>query len=297
MNESKNPSTPIHLAIIGGSGFYDMPGIENVQELQIKTPYGLPSDLIISGNLLNRKIIFLARHGKKHQLLPSEIPQLANIWALKSLGVERILAVSAVGSLRENYKPNDLIVPNQLIDRTTGQRTSTFFGNGVVAHVSMAEPFCNTLRKDIIAAIATTKESSHNDGTYICIEGPSFGTIAESRLYQSWGASLVGMTGLPEAKLAREAGICYGMLAMVTDYDSWQEGKHPVDASTIISVLQSNVKKSQKVIMALVEVLDKQYNCGCKNSLDNALITSMKSLDQETKKRLQPLLQNQLGNN
>ena len=294
MSEPAHDFSDIQLAVIGGSGFYAMPGLEEVQKMQIETPYGLPSAPIISGKLLDQRIVFLARHGENHQLLPSEIPQQANIWALKSLGVDRIIAVSAVGSLRQDYKPEDLVVPDQLIDRTSGNRPASFFGNGIVAHVSMAEPFCKVLREDIIEAITATKENSHNTGTYICIEGPAFGTIAESHLYQKWGASLVGMTGLPEAKLAREAEICYGMLAMVTDYDCWQEGKQPVEANTVAEVLLSNVKKSQKVVDELIAKPYKPRKCSCKNSLDNALITNMDSLDPETKKRLLPLLKNKV---
>ena len=295
MSEPAHDFSDIQLAVIGGSGFYAMPGLEEVQKMQIETPYGLPSAPIISGKLLDQRIVFLARHGDNHQLLPSEIPQQANIWALKSLGVDRIIAVSAVGSLRQDYKPEDLVVPDQLIDRTSGNRPASFFGNGIVAHVSMAEPFCRVLREDIIEAITAAKENSHNTGTYICIEGPAFGTIAESHLYQNWGASLVGMTGLPEAKLAREAEICYGMLAMVTDYDCWQEGKQPVEASTVAEVLLSNVKKSQRVVDELIAKPYEPRNCSCKNSLDNALITNIDSLDPETKKRLLPLLKNKIG--
>ena len=295
MSEPAHDFSDIRLAVIGGSGFYTMPGLEEIQELRIETPYGLPSAPIISGKLLDQRIVFLARHGENHQLLPSEIPQQANIWALKSIGVERIIAVSAVGSLRKDYSPEDLVVPDQLIDRTSGNRPATFFGNGIVAHVSMAEPFCGVLREDIIEAITTAQENSHNAGTYICIEGPTFGTIAESHLFQKWGASLVGMTALPESKLAREAEICYGMLAMVTDYDCWQEGQQPVEAKTVAKVLLSNFKKSQKVVNELVLQPYKSRECSCKNSLDNALITNMDSIDPETKKRLLPLLKNKDG--
>ena len=295
MSEPAHDFSDIRLAVIGGSGFYTMPGLEEIQELRIETPYGLPSAPIISGKLLDQRIVFLARHGENHQLLPSEIPQQANIWALKSIGVERIIAVSAVGSLRRDYIPEDFVVPDQLIDRTSGNRPATFFGNGIVAHVSMAEPFCKVLREDIMEAITTSKENSHNTGTYICIEGPTFGTIAESHLFQKWGASIVGMTGLPEAKLAREAEICYGMLAMVTDYDCWQEGQQPVEANTVAKVLVSNVKKSQKVVNELVLQPYKPRNCSCKNSLDNALITNINSINTETKKRLLPLLKNKDG--
>ena len=295
MSEPADDFSDIRLAVIGGSGFYTMPGLEEIQEVRIETPYGLPSAPIISGKLLDQRIVFLARHGENHQLLPSEIPQQANIWALKSIGVERIIAVSAVGSLRKDYNPKDLVVPDQLIDRTSGNRPATFFGNGIVAHVSMAEPFCKVLREDLIEAITTAQENSHNAGTYICIEGPTFGTIAESHLFQKWGASIVGMTGLPEAKLAREAESCYGMLAMVTDYDCWQEGQQPVEANTVAKVLVSNVKKSQKVVNELVLQPYKPRNCSCKNSLDNALITNINSINPETKKRLLPLLKNKDG--
>ncbi|MEO6398907.1 MAG: MTAP family purine nucleoside phosphorylase, partial [Tepidiformaceae bacterium] len=197
--------TPIALAVLGGSGFYEMPGLQAVEEFLPETPFGPPSGTIRVGMLADTRVAFLARHGPNHALLPSEIPQQANIWALKSLGVPRILAVSAVGSLREDYRPGDMVVPDQLIDRTNGGRASTFFGQGVVAHASFGEPFCPELRQAASEAALATGTSTHSGGAYLCIEGPAFGTRAESEVYRQWGASVVGMTALPEAKLAREA--------------------------------------------------------------------------------------------
>ncbi|MEX1103118.1 MAG: S-methyl-5'-thioadenosine phosphorylase, partial [Dehalococcoidia bacterium] len=199
----------ITLAVIGGSGFYEMPGLDDVEEIAVSTPFGEPSDVIRVGTLDGVGVAFLARHGRGHRLLPSELPQRANFWALKSLGVERVLAVSAVGSLREEFRPGDVVVPDQLVDRTRGARPQTFFGEGVVAHVAFADPFCPQLRPLVLGAAREAGATAHDGGTYVTIEGPAFGTRAESELYRSWGMDLVGMTALPEAKLAREAELCY----------------------------------------------------------------------------------------
>ncbi len=210
----------IPLAVIGGSGFYDMPGLDSVEEVELETPYGQPSDAIRIGTIAGTRVAFLARHGRGHRLLPSELPQRANFWALKGLGVERVLSVSAVGSLREDYAPGHLVTPDQLIDRTNGVRPATFFGQGVVAHIAFADPFCPAMRLAVGTAATAAGATVHASGTYVVIEGPAFGTRAEGELQRGWGASIVGMTALPEAKLAREAELCYTTLAAVTDYDA-----------------------------------------------------------------------------
>ncbi|HMO95445.1 MAG TPA: S-methyl-5'-thioadenosine phosphorylase, partial [Tepidiformaceae bacterium] len=216
------PSIP--LAVIGGSGFYEMPGLSGVEEVRIETPFGPPSDAIRIGTLDGLRVAFLARHGRGHTILPSELPQRANFWALKSIGVQRVLSVSAVGSLQEAIEPGHLVTPDQLIDRTRWPRPATFFGEGVVAHVAMADPFCPALRLATGHAARAAGAIVHSGGALVVIEGPAFGTRAESEVYRSWGAALVGMTALPEAKLAREAELCYATLACVTDYDCWHEG-------------------------------------------------------------------------
>ena len=286
--------TPIALAVLGGSGFYEMPGLESVEEISPETPFGPPSDTIRVGSLAGSRVAFLARHGRGHTLLPSEVPQRANIWALKSLGVERVVSVSAVGSLREDYRPGQMVLPDQLIDRTRGGRAGTFFGDGVVAHVSFAEPFCPTLRlacRESAAAVAT----AHDGGSYVCIEGPSFGTRAESELYRQWGASIVGMTALPEAKLAREAELCYATLAAVTDYDAWHDEHEAVDAKSVFAVLQANVDACREAIRQLVPRLATLAGCGCRTTLDAALVTARGAISQDSRQRLEPILRRRLG--
>ncbi len=285
----------IDLAVLGGSGFYEMPGLRGVEELEIETPFGQPSDAIRVGELEGRRVAFLARHGRGHRLLPSEIPQRANFWALKSLGVWRVLAISAVGSLREEYAPGHLVAPDQLIDRTRGDRPGTFFGEGVVAHVAFAEPFCGGLREGALAAAREAGATAHDGGAYITIEGPAFGTRAESELYRSWGASLVGMTALPEAKLAREAELCYAMLAAVTDYDAWHEAEEAVDATTVMTRLTENVEVSRKAVARLAAALDDNDDCDCVRALDAGLVTPPKSIPAAARERLAPILGRRLG--
>ena len=285
---------PIELAVLGGSGFYEMPGLLGVEERVIDTPFGEPSDAIRVGELGGRRVAFLARHGRGHRLLPSEIPQRANFWALKSLGVRRVLAVSAVGSLREEYAPGHLVAPDQLIDRTRGDRPSTFFGEGVVAHVSFAEPFCETLRAHALTAAREAGAAAHDGGAYVVVEGPAFGTKAESELYRSWGASLVGMTALPEAKLAREGELCYAMLAAVTDYDAWHEAEEAVDAATVMARLAENVEVSRRAVARLAGALADE-GCDCGNALDAALVTPPSAIPAEARERLAPILARRLG--
>jgi 5'-methylthioadenosine phosphorylase len=282
---------PIDLAVLGGSGFYEMPGLGDVEEVTVDTPYGPPSDAIRVGTLEGARLAFLARHGRGHRLFPSELPQRANFWALKSLGVKRVLAISAVGSLQEELRPGDLVCVDQFIDRTRGTRPATFFGDGVVAHVGMADPVCPALAAVAIAAAQRIAQAMHAGGTYVCIEGPAFGTRAESHLYRSWGAHVVGMTALPEAKLAREAELCYALVAAVTDYDSWHSEHDAVDAKTVFAVLQQNVEKSQALVREMARALPPVTDhCGCQSALDSALVTQPAEISPEARQRLRPLL-------
>lgn len=287
---------PIELAVLGGSGFYEMPGLRDVEELTVDTPWGAPSDVIRAGELEGRRVAFLARHGPGHRLLPAELPQRANFWALKTLGARRVLAVSAVGSLREDYRPRHLAAPDQLIDRTRGDRPATFFGDGVVAHVAFAEPFCAPLREGALAAAREAGATAHDGGAYVVIEGPAFGTRAESELYRSWGASLVGMTALPEAKLAREAELCYAMLAAVTDYDAWRPGEEAVDAAAVFETLRENVERCRRAVRLLAASLDRdEPPCACGRALDAALVTPPSAIPAAARERLAPLLRRRLG--
>ena len=283
-------SAPIDLAVIGGSGFYEMPGLAAVEEVTVDTPFGTPSDRIRVGTLSGKRVAFLARHGRGHTILPSELPQRANFWALKSLGVTRVLALSAVGSLREEYAPGHLIVPDQLIDRTRGQRPATFFGEGVVAHIGFAEPFCDEMRSAVLAAAGKSLATAHEGGCYVCIEGPAFGTRAESHLYRQWGADVVGMTAIPEANLAREAELCYALVAAVTDYDSWHSVHQSVDARTVFAVLQKNVEVSREVLRQLAAALPDTSDCACRTALDSALVTAPDAIPAAARTRLAPIL-------
>ena len=289
-------SEAIDLAVLGGSGFYEMPGLRGVEELRVDTPYGAPSDVIRAGELEGRRVAFLARHGPGHRLLPSELPQRANLWALKALGARRVLAVSAVGSLREAYRPRHLAVPDQLIDRTRGGRPATFFGDGVVAHVAFADPFCAGLRADALAAARMAGATVHGGGAYVAVEGPAFGTRAESGLHRSWGAALVGMTALPEARLAREAELCYAVLAAVTDYDAWRPGEEAVDAAAVFETLRENVERCRHAVRLLAAMLDAaEPSCPCTRALDAALVTPPAAIAPAARERLAPILRRRLG--
>jgi len=263
------PEMRAEIGIIGGSGLYDPGLFEEAKTIKIYTPYGPPSDEITVGEFKGRKVAFLPRHGKGHVIPPHMINYRANIWAFKALGVERIVAVSAVGSLREDYKPGDFVIPDQFIDFTKN-RIYTFFDGRLVAHVSMADPFCPELRE---VAIATAKDLGipvHEKGTYVCIEGPRFSTRAESRLYKSWGADIIGMTLVPEVNLAREAQICYVTIAMITDYDVWAE--KPVTAEEVVRVMRENVEKAKKLLYELIPRIPKERKCPCKDALKEALV-------------------------
>ena len=278
------------VAIIGGSGFYQMDGLSDVKEVRIeKTPFGQPSDAIVIGTLDGVRVAFLPRHGRGHRILPSELPARANVYALKTLGVEFIIAVSAVGSLREEIEPQHLVVPDQLIDRAKG-RPATFFGRGLVAHIAFAEPFCPVLRANLWRSAQEAHATVHNGGTLVVMEGPPFSTKAESNLYRSWGANLIGMTALPEAKLAREAEICYATLACVTDYDCWYEGHESVTAEMIVANLAKTVAVAQRTVRLALSRLPAHRDCLCASALQDALITPLDIVPEETKTNLAPII-------
>ena len=282
------------IGIIGGSGLYSMPGLTDIREHALSTPFGDPSDNFILGNLEGRKVAFLARHGRGHRLLPSELNFRANIYAMKQLGVERIVSVSAVGSLKEEHKPTDFVVPDQFIDRTF-LRTSTFFGNGVVGHVAFGDPVCATVAKAAVDACAQAGVVGKSGGTYVCMEGPQFSTKAESNLYRSWGADVVGMTNLQEAKLAREAEICYATVAMVTDYDCWHPGHDSVTVDQIVAVLHQNAENAAKVVRATVAALPSERACACASAAKYAILTQPAAIPPEAKERLKLLFGKYLG--
>ena len=263
------------VGIIGGSGLYEMDGVTRARELAVETPFGPPSDRLVLGTLEGRKVAFLPRHGRGHRISPSEINFRANVFALKTLGVERILSVSAVGSLKEKYAPLHMVIPDQFVDRTF-KRASTFFGRGLVAHVAFAHPFCADLGRVLGAAARTAGATVHEGGTYICIEGPQFSTRAESELYRSWGMDIIGMTNLQEARLAREAEICYSTLAMVTDYDCWHPDHDAVTVDQIIQNLVANAARAKDVLRAAVKnVPVGARHCECASALSHALITAI----------------------
>lgn len=278
------------LAVIGGSGFYEIDGVTGIERVDVDTPYGAPSDTIVIGTLAEQRTAFLPRHGVGHRILPGELPQRANIWALASLGVERILSVSAVGSLKEDRAPGDVVVPDQLIDRTNGARPSTFFGEGIVAHIAFDAPFCPSLSAVLHAQAATSGVTALDGGTLIVIEGPAFSTRAESLLYRSWNADVIGMTALPEAKLAREAGICYATLACVTDYDTWHPTHGAVTAEMIIRVLLANVANARRIVAATAGVLPSRDACACAHALDSAIVTRLADVAPERLRMLEPIL-------
>ena len=280
------------IGIIGGSGLYQMEGLAEVEEIVIDTPFGKPSDSFIVGRLLGERVAFLPRHGRGHRLLPTEIPFRANIYAMKTLGVERIISASAVGSLREELKPMDIVLPDQFFDRTR-QRPSTFFGNGIAAHVTFADPVCGDLC-DILEEAGRSELTGigiHRGGAYLCMEGPAFSTRAESETYRSWGMSVIGMTNLQEAKLARDAEICYATLALVTDYDCWHPDHDSVTVEMVINYLNRNSANAQKLIAKAVERLaGHESDCRCRRSLAHAIITARDQIAPEVKERLKAII-------
>jgi len=257
------------IGIVGGTGLYDPKLLKNVEEITLDTPYGTPSDAITVGELGDRRVAFLPRHGRKHTIRPTDVNSRANIFALKKLGVQRILAPSAVGSLKEEFKPGDFVFVDQFIDRTT-RREESFYTEKQVCHISVAEPMCPELRRTLIAAAKDAGISTHNAGTYVCIEGPRFSTKAESKMFRSWGADVVGMTIVPECVLAREAEICYASIATVTDYDVWKD--HPVCVDEILNTLRANIENIKKIIVEAVARMPKERGCECKNALKSAFV-------------------------
>jgi 5'-methylthioadenosine phosphorylase len=278
------------IGIIGGSGLYNMAGLTNVTEERVTTPFGDPSEAIVLGELEGRRVAFLTRHGRGHRLLPSELPFRANIYALKQLGVEQILSISAVGSLKEEHKPTDFVIPDQFIDRTFA-RTATFFGDGIVGHVAFGDPICADVAKVFATACAEVGVVGKLGGTYVCMEGPQFSTRAESNLYRSWGADVIGMTNLQEAKLAREAEICYATLAMVTDYDCWHTGHDDVTVEQVIAVAHANAGNAQHVLKAAIRsMLKGERTCSCASALKFAIMTDKAAIPAEARKKLALLL-------
>ncbi len=279
----------IPFGVIGGSGLYDMAELRDREERTLTTPFGDPSGPYVIGTLRGKRVAFLARHGVGHRLLPSELNFRANIYGFKVLGVERILSASAVGSLKQEYRPLDIVVPDQFFDRTKG-RISTFFGRGLVAHVAFAHPVCGELSKVAADAAQSIGATVHRGGTYVNMEGPQFSTLAESRLYRSWGMDVIGMTNLQEAKLAREAEICYATLALVTDYDCWHPDHDSVTVEMIIANLLQNATTAQRAIAEAIARLDGARTCGCANALATAIITRPELVPEHTKRELEPII-------
>jgi len=277
------------IGIIGGSGLYAMPGLTDVREERVETPFGEPSEVFALGELEGRRVAFLARHGRGHRILPSEINFRANIYAMKALGVERVLSVSAVGSLKEEHRPTDFVIPDQFIDRTFA-RNATFFGDGIVAHVGFGDPVCGVVAGAFERACAEVGVVGKHGGTYVCMEGPQFSTRAESNLYRSWGADVIGMTNLQEAKLAREAEICYATVAMVTDYDCWREGHDDVTVDQVVAVIHQNAENAGKVVRAAVAAMPTDRTCACGTAMQFAILTDRKAIPAATRKRLGLLL-------
>ncbi|MFC2033986.1 S-methyl-5'-thioadenosine phosphorylase [Chloroflexota bacterium] len=273
------------IGIIGGTGLYDIEGLTDIEEVKLDTPFGKPSDAIITGKLEGVGVAFLPRHGKGHPISPTELPVRANIYALKSLGVEQIIAVNAAGSFKKEVKPGELLIPDQLIDRTRN-RVSSFFTDGIVSHVGFADPFCPVLSQHLYESAKEIGASVHPKGTCVVMEGPAFSTRAESRLYRSWGADIIGMTSLPEAKLVREAEICYGSIGCVTDYDSWWQPGEPVTVDTILATQRKNLDNAKKIIKLTVSRLSLKRDCTCATALAGAIVTSPDLISDEHKKKL-----------
>lgn len=279
----------VEVGVIGGSGVYEIEGVTDVDQIDVSTPYGSPSDSIVTGTLGGKRVAFLPRHGRGHTISPSDLNAHANIYALKSLGAQWVVSVSAVGSLREDIAPRDFIVPHQIIDYTK-TRSSTFFDDGIVVHVSMADPFCDELRGLLADAAERAGANLHRDGTYICMEGPQFSSRGESELYRQWGMDIIGMTAMPEAKLAREAELCYAMLACSTDYDCWHPDHNAVTIDMLIDNLHANSELAKKTIVELLPTLPADRGCDCDNALATAIVTQQEAITDEVKQRYNLLL-------
>ena len=274
------------IGIIGGSGLYNIEGIKDIESVNVETPFGKPSDQFTTGTLEGKSVVFLPRHGKSHNILPGELNFRANIYGMKKLGVERIIAVSAVGSMKEEIKPLDIVIPDQFIDRTRS-RIGTFFGNGIVGHVSLADPICSSLAEILNKAANSAGANVHKGGTYVCIEGPQFSTRAESQTYRQWDVSVIGMTNIQEAKLAREAEICYSTLALSTDYDCWYEEEEDVTADMVVQNIKKNVDTAKAIIKFAIPLIEGERNCGCVNAASNAIVTQKDKIPNETKEKLE----------
>ncbi len=279
----------VRIGVIGGSGLYQMEGLEVKEERGIATPFGDPSDPYVLGDLEGAQVAFLARHGRGHRILPSELNFRANIYGFKVLGVEWLISVSAVGSMKLEYRPTDIVVPDQFFDRTR-HRVDTFFGDGLVAHVSMAHPICSSLAPIFYECAKDAGAPAHQGGTYLCMEGPQFSTRAESEIYRQWGVDIIGMTNLQEAKLAREAEICYATMAMVTDYDCWHEGEEDVSGQAVMEIVQQNAATAQDVVRRIIRRLPKKRTCECADALKSALITEPGRIPEATLRNLQPIV-------
>jgi 5'-methylthioadenosine phosphorylase len=292
-NESEKHVASI--GILGGSGLYEIEGIKDTREVRLRTPFGAPSDPYVIGTLGGRRVAFLARHGRGHRLLPAEVNYRANIFGFKKLGVERIVSVNSVGSLREHIPPRDIVLPDQFFDRT--RRPNTFFGGGIVAHVSLAQPFCSHLNTVLYDAAAGLGLRVHKGGTFMCIEGPAFSTKAESLAYRAWGADIIGMTAATEARLSREAEICYATLSLVTDYDVWHETEETVTVELVMQNMAANIANAKAVLMKALPALGgkRARACGCGSALENAIMTNPAAMPAATRKKLGPLVDKYLG--
>lgn len=275
--------------IIGGSGLYEMEGIQRLEEHRVSTPFGEPSDSLMSGELHGREVVFLPRHGRGHALLPSEIPYRANVWAMKKLGVTHLISVSAVGSLEEAVAPGHIVFPDQFIDRTF-LRPSTFFGRGIVAHVQFGNPVCPVLLTQLAAAADHVNAVNHVGGTYVCMEGPAFSTKAESHLYRSWGGKVIGMTNLQEAKLAREAELCFATIALATDYDCWHESEEEVSVEAVLAVMQQNIATSRQILSQLIASYAPGPGCGCASAMAYAILTPKDRIPAQIRTDLEPII-------
>ncbi len=285
-------SQPV-IGVIGGSGLYEIEGLTDIQEVTLETPFGQPSDAFITGILGGAKMVFLPRHGRGHRYLPSEVNYRANIYGMKKLGVEQIISVSAVGSMKEEIVPGHIVIPDQFFDRTQGKRASTFFGNGVVGHVQFADPICGGLAGLLAVSATEVGATVHKGGTYICIEGPNFSTRAESNIFRSWGVDIIGMTNVPESRLAREAEICYGTVALATDYDCWHDGHDDVSVEAVLEIIKQNVATARQIIKAAAAKIvaqRQQRDCACASALQFAIMTDKSLIPDETKQALQPII-------
>jgi len=277
------------IGVIGGSGLYEMKDLKNIKEVEVKTPFGKPSDKYILGKLEGKEMVFLPRHGKGHRILPHEINFRANIYGMKKLGVEWIIGVSAVGSMKEKIKPGDIVIPDQFFDRTKS-RPSTFFGNGIAGHIQFADPVCNSLSNILYMSAKEVGATVHKGGIYICMEGPQFSTRGESLIYRKWGVDVIGMTNIPEAKLAREAEICYGTIALATDYDCWHEEEEDVTIDAVLEIIKKNVKMAQGIIKNAVKRIKPQRECRCREALKYAIITAKDKIPAKVKRDLRLLI-------